>query len=77
MARGGSKPPSDFLLARCGTAVTCADPDVQEAGLQRQARGASLDKVENLYPPKKSCGAAVYSRAARSLLLRLHQRAIG
>lgn len=77
-ALSGSKPPRVFLLARCGIAVTCPEPAVvQEAGLQRQASGASLDKVENLYQPKKSCGAVVYSLAARSLLLRLHLRAIG
>lgn len=78
MALSVSKPPRIFLLARCGTAVTCPEPDVvREAGLQRQASGASLDKVENLYQPKKSRGAVVYSLATHSLLLRLHLRAIG
>ena len=78
MAPSGSKPPRIFLLARCGIAVTYPERDVvREAGLQRQASGASLDKVENLYQPKMSCGAVVYSLAARSLLLSLHLRAIG
>lgn len=66
-----TKPPRTFLLARCGTAVTCPEPDaVQEAELERKTLGVSLEKVEHRYQPKNLMVLFLFPHC--SLLLRLH-----
>lgn len=66
-----TKPPRTFLLAWCGTAVTCPEPDaVQEAELERKTLGVSLEKAEHRYQPKNPMVLLLFSHC--SLLLRLH-----